>query len=135
VQLRKVSYELDQPHFEALEARSWAVPHEIGGQIRLEFHDANAICISVVKHPEGFAADYRAGSYFAAPLSHVPDISAHPLWTPLIGSTIHLAFVDSLRQVVAIRSPTRRVYCCSWNGGSWEADELWVGRSLPRPTA
>ncbi len=133
MQLRNVSYELYQAHFEALESRSWAAPHDVGGQIRLEFHDANGICISVVEHPEGFSAGYQVGGYFVAPLPHKRDVSTLPLWTPLIGSTIDLEFLDSSRQIVAIRSPTQRVYCCSWKDASWEADQLYVCRSLPRP--
>ncbi len=135
MQLRRVWYELFQSDLDALESRGWAVPHEIDGQLRLEFDDADAAYISTVQHLDRFRADYEGESYFVTTLPHQHEVSAHPLWTPLIGSSIDLAFLDRSHQVVAIRSPTQRVYCCSWEAGSWEADQLLVCRSLPRPAA
>ncbi len=135
MQLRRVWYEINQADLDALESRAWSVPHEIAGQLRLEFDDADAAYISAIQHLDAFCADYRGASYFASPLPHEREISSHPLWTPLIGSSIDLAFLDASRQVVTIRSPSQRVYCCSWQAGSWEADQLVVCRSLPRPAA
>ena len=135
MQLRRVWYELYQADLDALESRGWAVPHEIAGQLRLEFDDADAAYISAIQHLNAFCADYRSASYLASPLPHEREFSSHPLWTPLIGSSIDLAFLDASRQVVAIRSPMQRVYCCSWQADSWEADQLVVCRSLPKPAA
>ena len=135
MQLRRVWYEINQAGLDALESRAWSVPHEIAGQLRLEFNDADAAYISAIQHLDAFCADYRSASYFASPLPHEREISSHPLWTPLIGSSIDLAFLDASHQVVAIRSPMQRVYCCSWQAGSWAANQLVVCRSLPRPAA
>ena len=135
MQLRRVWYELYQADLDTLESRGWAVPHEIAGQLRLEFDDAEAAYISAIQHLNAFCADYRSASYLASPLPHEREISSHPLWTPLIGSSIDLAFLDASHQVVAIRSPMQRVYCCSWQADSWEADQLVVCRSLPKPAA
>ncbi len=135
MQLRRIWYELHQADLDALESRAWAVPHEMEGQVRLEFDDAEAAYISAVLHLDSLCADYRGESHCVTPLPHQREVSAHPLWTPLIGSSIDLAFLDASRQVVAIRSPTQRVYCCSWEAGSWEADRLLICRALPRPAA
>ena len=135
MQLRRVWYELYQAGLDALESRGWAVPHELDGQVRLEFFDVSAIYVSAIQCGDSFCAHYRGASHFANPLPFQRDISDHPLWTPLIGSSINLAFLDDFRQVIAIRSPTRCVYCCSFEAGSWEADQLTICRSLPRPAA
>ena len=135
MQLRRVWYELYQGGLDALESRAWSVPHEIDGQVRFEFDDADAAYISAIQHLDAFCADYRSASYFASPLPHQRETSAHPLWTPLIGSSIDLAFLDASHQVVTIRSPMQLVYCCSWGADSWEADRLLVCRSLPKPAA
>jgi len=132
VQLRRVSYELHESGVQALEARSWAVPHELDGQVRLDFFDALAIFVATIQCRDGFCAHYRGASHFANPLPFQCDVSDHPLWTPLIGSSIHLTVLDDFRQTIAIRSPTRCVYCCSYKAGSWEADHLTICRSLPR---
>jgi hypothetical protein len=135
MQLERVCYELHESDLEVLESRAWAVPHELGGQVRLEFFDVSAIYVSAIRCRDGFCTHYRGASHFANPLPFQRDVSDHPLWTPLIASSIDLAFLDDLRQVIAIRSPTRCVYCCSCEAGSWEADKLTVCRSLPRRAA
>ena len=135
MQLRRVWYELYQAGLDALESRGWSVRHEIAGQLRLEFDDADAAYISAVQRLDSFCTDYGSRSHFVSRLPHEHEISSHPLWTPLIGSSINLAFLDASRQVVTIRSPSQRVYCCSWQAGSWEADQLVVCRSLPKPAA
>ena len=132
MQLRRVWYELYQAGLDALESRGWSVPHEIAGQLRLEFDDADAAYISAVQRLDSFCTDYGSKSHFVSRLPHEREISSHPLWTPLIGSSIDLAFLDASHQVVTIRSPSQRVYCCSWQAGSWEADQLVVCRSLPK---
>ncbi len=135
MQLQSVCYELYESDLQVLESRAWAVPHELKGQVRLEFFDVSAIYVSAIQCGDSFCAHYRGASHFAIPLPFQRDVSDHPLWTPLIGSSINLAFLDDFRQVVAIRSPTRCVYCCSYEAGSWEADQLTICRSLPRPAA
>jgi hypothetical protein len=132
MQLERVCYELHESDLEVLESRAWAVPHELDGQVRLEFFDVSAIYLSTIRCRDGFCAHYRGASHFANPLPFQRDVSDHPLWTPLIASSIHLTFLDDLRQAIAIRSPTRCVYCCSCEAGSWEADKLTICRSLPR---
>ena len=132
MQLERVCYELHESDLEVLGSRAWAVPHELGGQVRLEFFDVSAIYLSAIRCRDGFCAHYRGASHFADPLPFQRDVSDHPLWTPLIASSIDLAFLDDLRQAIAIRSPTRCVYCCSCEAGSWEADKLTICRSLPR---
>jgi hypothetical protein len=139
VQLQRVCYELYESDLQVLESRAWAVPHELDGQVRLEFFDASAIYVSAIQCRDSFCAHYRGASHFANPLPFQRDVSDHPLWTPLIASSINLAFLDDFRQAIAIRSPirspTRCVYCCSCEAGSWEADQLTICRSLPRPAA
>jgi hypothetical protein len=135
MQLRNVCYELYESDLQALESRGWAVPHEFEGQARLEFFDASAIYVSAIQCGDSFCAHYRGASHFANPLPFQRDVSDHPLWIPLIGSSIDLDFLDDFRQVIAIRSPTRCVYCCSCEAGSWEANQLTICRSLPRPAA
>jgi hypothetical protein len=135
VQLQRVYYELYESDLQVLESRAWAVPHELDGQVRLDFFDTFAIYISAIQCLDSFCAHYRGASHFANPLPFEREVSDHPLWIPLIGSSINLAVVDDFRQVIAIRSPTRCVYCCSCEAGSWEADQLTICRSLPRPAA
>jgi hypothetical protein len=132
VQLQRVHYELRGADLQLLESRAWAVPHELHGQVRLEFSDASAIYVSAIPRRDGYCAHYRGASHFADPLPLQRDVSDHPLWIPLIRSSVHLAVLDDYRQVIAIRSLTRCVYCCSWEAGSWGADQLTVCRSLPR---
>jgi hypothetical protein len=135
VQLQRVYYELYESDLQVLESRAWAVPQELEGQVRLEFFDTSAIYVSAIQCRDGFCAHYRGASHFANPLPFEREVSDHPLWTPLIASSINLAVIDDLRQVIAIRSPTRCVYCCSCEAGAWEADRLTICRSLPRPAA
>lgn len=135
MQLQRVCYELHESDLQLFESRAWAVPHELSGQVRLEFFDVSAIFVSAVPCRDSFRVHYRGGSHFANPLPFERDVSDHPLWTPLIGSSINLAVLDDFQQVIAIRSPTRCVYCCSWEAGSWEADRLTICRSLPRLTS
>ena len=135
MQLQRVCYELYESDLGLLESRAWAVPHELEGQVRLEFFDASAIYVSAIQCCDSFCAHYRGASHFANPLPFQRDVSDHPLSTPLIASSINLAFLDDFRQAIAIRSPTRCVYCCSCEAGSWEADQLTICRSLPRPAA
>lgn len=132
MQLQRVRYELREAGRQVLESRAWAVPHELDGQVRLEFFDASDIIVSAVQCDGGFCAHYRGASHFENPLPFQRDVSDHPLWTPLIGSSIDLAVLDDFRQVVAIRSPTRCVYCCSYEAGSWEAERLTICRCIPR---
>ncbi len=133
MQLQHVFYELYEADLRVLESRAWAVPHELRGQVRLEFFDVSGIYVSAIQCDDSFCAHYRGASHFAKPLPFQRDISDHPLWTPLIRSSINLAVLDEFRQVIAIRSPTRCVYCCSFEAGSWEVDQLTICRSLPRP--
>ena len=135
VQLQRVCYEFRESDLQVFESRAWAVPHELGGQVRLEFFDTSAIYVSAIQCRDGFCAHYRGASHFADPLPFQRDVSDHPLWTPLIASSINLAVLDDFRQVIAIRSPTRCVYCCTCKAGSWDADQLTICRSLPRPAA
>ena len=135
MQLKRVWYELYQAGLDALESRGWAVPHELDGQVRLEFFDVSAIYVSAIQCGDSFCAHYRGASHFANPLPFQRDVSDHPLWTPLIGSSINFALEDDSRQVIAIRSPTRCVYCCSFEAGSREAYQLTICRSLPRSAA
>lgn len=135
MQLKRVCYELHESGLRVLESRAWAVPHELEGQVRLEFFDVSAIFVSAIRSRDGFCAHYRGASHFPDPLPLQHDVSDHPLWTPLIGSSIDLAVLDDFRQVIAVRSPTRCVYCCSYGSGSWGADRLTICRSLPKPPA
>ena len=135
MQLQRVCYELSESDLQLLESRSWAVPHELHGQVRFEFFDVSAIYVSVIQCCNSFCAHFRGASHFANPLPLQRDVSDHPLWTPLIGSSINLDVQDEFRQIIAVRSPTRCVYCCACEAGSWEADQLTICRSLPRPAA
>ena len=49
VQLQHVCYELYESDLQVLESRSWAVPHELDGQVRLEFFDVSAIYVSAIQ--------------------------------------------------------------------------------------
>lgn len=135
MQLKRVCYELRESDLHALESRAWAVPHELDGQVRLEFFDALDIFVATVWVRDGFCAHYRGASHLANPLPFQRDVSHHPLWTPLIGSSINLAVLDDFQQVIEIRSPTRCVYCCTYGAGSWDAGRLTICRSLPRSAA
>lgn len=135
MQLRRVWYELYQAGLDALESREWAVPHELDGQVRLEFFDISSIYLAAIQCGDSFCVNYRGASHFANPLPFQRDVSDHPLWTPLIASSIDFALQDDFRQVIAIRTPMRCVYCCSFEAGSWETDQLTICRSLPRPAA
>ena len=103
MQLQRVYYQLYESDLQILESRAWAVPHELDGQVRLEFFDTSAIYVSVIQFPDGFCAHYRGASHFADPLPFEREVSDHPLWTPLLGSSINLAVIDDFRQVIAIR--------------------------------
>ena len=71
MQLEHVYYELYELDLQALESRAWAVPHELDGQVRLEFFDASAIYVSAIQCRDGFCAHYRGAGHFANP-STVP---------------------------------------------------------------
>ena len=71
MQLRGIWYELYQADLDALESRGWGVPHEIEGQVRLEFDDAYTAYIFAVQHLDTFCADFRRESHFVTPLSHI----------------------------------------------------------------
>ena len=126
MKLSKVIYEIYRSDLAYLEKRDWKEPHELDGQVRLEFTDMDPAYVSWVQDKDDFHASYQDKSFFKVELEETKDMSSSQVWEPLIEREIDLAFLDQDACVVAIRSKDKRVYC--W---AMCVDTITVGRRLP----
>ena len=126
MRISRIVYEIYQSDLAYLERREWNEPHELDGQVRLEFTDMDPMFISWVEDKGDFHASYQDRSFFKAELEVIKDMSTSIIWEPLIGQEVDVSFLDLNAFVVVIRSQNERVYC--WAMG---VDQITVGRRLP----
>jgi hypothetical protein len=93
-----------------------------------------------VEHVRGVNVGPRGDDYHVAlsgqsfctdPAAEVRDVSARPLWVPLIGQPIEYVYRGKGKQVLEVRGGTAAVYCCSYGQRAWGMDVLHVGAQVP----
>jgi len=126
MRLSKVVYEIYQSDLVGLEGCNWEEPHELDGQVRLEFVDMDPMFVSWIQDKDDFHVSCQNKSFFAVELEERRDMSKSQVWGALIGREIDVAFLSKDAYVLAIRSSGDRVYC--WAIG---VDTITVGRRLP----
>src|SRR5438128_173277 len=97
--LRRAVYELFEWEVEADPARTF---DELYRQVRLEAEDGTSLFISWSwgeGMPDYFLA-FADSSFFTDTPAAERDVSATPLWKPLIGAAVTVAYRDNSRQVI-----------------------------------
>lgn len=130
MKLKSVSYLMFEFDLDELELRSWEPPHELGGEVRLDFENRASIFVTTHQSPGDFHVEHGSAATYRT-LAHSRDVSSHPLWARLIGAPISLTFRDSDQQILEIRSAAASVFCCSFERGEWAADSLYVASVFP----
>jgi hypothetical protein len=126
--LQRVVYELFEFEVEVGISRHAAGDVELYRQVRLEGADGVRWYISWAwghGQPDYFL-DFGVESFFTAPPEAELDVSSSPLWQPLIGRTVAMAYRDKSWQVIEVRSRDTVVFCCSF-----QSDRVFV-RKNPR---
>ena len=132
--LARVWYELFAHEAEWQDAHPDA-DAELDRQLRLEMTDGSRVFVAWTWGPSGDDHYYHVGFARESFCTGTPevdrDVSAWPLWTPLVGQPVDLSFVGKSHQVLAVRAGSAVAYCCSFGRGMWGMDELRVGRRIP----
>ncbi|MDY3558518.1 hypothetical protein R5W23_005638 [Gemmata sp. JC673] len=131
--LARVYYELFSHEAEWLDAHSGA-DAELGRQLRLEMTDGSRVFIAWAwgADGDGYHVEFAPHSFCAGAPEVDRDVSAWPLWSPLVGQPVTLSYVGEGQQVLAIRAAGAAAYCCSFGRGVWGMDELRVGDRPPQ---
>ncbi len=105
-------------------------PHELDREIRLEFADGSRRFVTFSDGEGGSTVVVSDASAFAddPPLTH--DVSAAPLWAPLVGRTVTLERIrDGL--VLRVAAGADDVFVCAREGEDWGARGLHVTGTSP----
>jgi hypothetical protein len=133
VVLARVWYELFAHEAEQLDVHPDADPAGLGRQLRLEMAHSSRVFVAWTWGPGG--DDYHVGIGPESFCTDAPEadreVSAWPLWSPLVGKRVELSYVGDERPVLEVRAGGAAVSCCSFSRGMWGIYELRVGSRLP----
>jgi hypothetical protein len=131
--LMQVVYEMFGSDLRWLDEHPTSDYHEIDGGVWLHFAQAPSLLItwSEAPAPVYYALSISEKGPWPHPLEVTQDMSGSRLWAPLVGKQVHVAFLDTARQVVRVHSPDYAVYCCSREGADWHRDCMHISASIP----
>jgi len=131
--LSRVSYELFAHEADLVVSQIHSDAVQLDRQLRLDLEDGACVYVSWAWGPGGgdYHVAHELSSFCSEPPEVVLDASASPIWSPLINRDIEVAYHRSDKQVLAVRSETAAVYCCSFESGRWGMDSLLVCSTLP----
>lgn len=132
--LTAIHYRLFEGEELVVDAAERDETHDFGGELVLTFQDGQKLFVSWVGEPVQYAIGTQGSSYFLpdAQLTDF-DVSASTTWAGLIGQEVALHFTAPDNQVLRVSSATGHVLLCSFERGSWRADEVTVCKHLPAP--
>jgi hypothetical protein len=132
--LLAVRYRLLEGEEAAALAAAMNETHDFGGEIVLSLQGTSELFISWVNEPVQHCIGTGTTSHFIpdAALTEY-DVSATSMWSGLVGQDVSMEFLDPYNQMLAISSSKDRLLLCSFERGSWWADEVTVCREAPAP--
>jgi hypothetical protein len=105
--------------------------HELGCEVRLNFHDAPPMFVTWADDPCQFCVGLFDESQFKG-VYESRDLSGIAPWREMIGHEITLTFLDTAHQVLRVGDDARAVFLSSMDDtGGWQADVVRVTDRCP----
>lgn len=132
--LARVWYELFAWEAEWLDQHPDFKDAKLGRQLRLVMVDGSNVFVAWTWGPCGddFGVGIAPHSFCTGSPEVDREMSASPLWAPLVGNAVELVYRDAEHQVVEVRAGSAVVYCCSFGQGMWGMDELRISGHIPK---
>lgn len=109
--------------------------HSIDNEILLRGADGRELYISWSRVPTEFCMSVARATHNKYDPPVLRRMNDDPLWSPLVGRAITVAFDDDLSQVLRLSTDAgEELFVCSYDvdrGGKWESDTIYVSRAVP----
>lgn len=114
-----------------------AEEHRLHREVRFELADGERLYVTWCSEPFQYSIAIAWRTDWRDDPHPTRDMSAHPLWSPIVGEQVELAFVDALHLALAVRAPESVLYLGTYDypgggdRGCWGMDVVRVMRKLP----
>ncbi|HJZ90513.1 MAG TPA: hypothetical protein VKE40_06540 [Gemmataceae bacterium] len=126
MRLERVIYELFESEGGAVRRDPAAQCDEVTRQVRLEGAAGERVYISWAwgRGQPDYFLEHAPGSFFTNSPDAELDVTASPVWRPLVRREVIIGYRDNEWQVIEVRAGEAVVYCCSF-----QMDRVYV---MPR---